>query len=325
MSTEWLVEEGIGEHRAVLVKNGQIAAARIYWPGQLAPGQVEEAQLVARQSGSTRGTARFANGEEALVSGLPREASEGAAIRLSVTRAAVAERTRGKLAQARPTDAPLAPAPSLAQAISAGGVDARVVLNFALEGWEEVAQLAFEGAMAFNGGTIHLSPTPAMTLIDVDGTLPPRELALAAAPAIAEAIALLDLSGSIGIDFPTLETKDDRSAVDTALAAALEGWPHERTAMNGFGFVQLVARMVRPSVLHLYTHDRTAAAARLLLRRAERVSAPGALLLTCHPAVKAHIRGEWIEELARRTGRIVRVEENAALAPEAGFAQAITS
>lgn len=325
MSIEWLVEEGIGEHRAILVKNGQIAAARIHWPGALAAGQVEDAPLVSRHTGSSRGTARFANGEEALVSGLPHEASEGASIRLAVTRAAIAERTRGKLAQARPTDASASPAPSLAQALAASGAQPRIVHNFALEGWDEIAQLAFEGSMAFNGGTIHISPTPAMTLIDIDGTLPPRDLALAAVPAIAEAIALLDLSGSIGIDFPTLETKDDRRAVDTALAAALDDWAHERTAMNGFGFVQLVARMERPSILHLYTHNRAAAAARLLLRRAERVSEPGTLLLTCHPAVKAHIRSEWTEELDRRTGRIVRVEENPALAPEAGFAQAISA
>ncbi|MGD9665041.1 MAG: ribonuclease [Novosphingobium sp.] len=323
MSIDWFVEEGIGEQRAIRVENGRITAARLYWPGSLAAGQIEDAQLIARHVGSSRGTARFASGEDALVSSLPRNASEGAMLRLSVTRAGLAERGRSKLAQARPTDAPLRAAPSLAEAISDSGARAKVVRTFPVPGWDEIMADALSGSVAFNGGTLYLSPTPAMILIDIDGSLSPRELALAAVPAITDTIARLDIAGSIGIDFPTLDRKEDRRAVDTELAAGLGGWAHERTAMNGFGFVQLVARMERPSILHLLTHNRAGAAARLLLRRAEQVQDPGVLLLTCHPALRAHLRTKWLEELTRRSGREVRIEENPALALEVGFAQAI--
>jgi Ribonuclease G/E len=242
-----------------------------------------------------------------------------------VTRASIAEAGRLKFAHARPSGETPRPAPALAEALRAEGHETRMVHRFPVEGWDDLMADAFAQTIALSGGALLLSPTPAMTLIDIDGTLPPRQLAHGAVPAIAEALRRLDIGGSIGIDFPSLADKEDRRAVDHALAAALADWPHERTAMNGFGFVQLVARLERPSILQRAAHDRAGAAARLLLRRAEGVADPGAILLVSHPAVKAKLTDEWLAELARRTGREIRVEADPALALEAGFAQAVTS
>ncbi len=320
---EWLVEQGIGEDRAICVDAGEVIAARIDWPGVLASGQVEDAVLVSRVRGSPRGVARFASGEEALVDRLPANASEGAAIRLEVRRPRLSERGRTKLATARPTDLAPRPAPRLAEALEASGVGVTTVRRFPGGEWEELWAEAWSGVIDFSGGSLHFSPTPAMTLIDVDGALPPRDLAMASVEPLALALRRFDLGGSIGVDFPTLEAKVDRRAADEALRAALDGWPHERTAMNGFGFVQIVARLERPSLLHRIGGNRVGAAARLLLRQAERVEEPGALLLTCHPAIKARLRNEWLDELTRRTGREVRLSSDPALAIEAGFAQAV--
>lgn len=315
MGAQWLVEEGIGEHRGALCDGGRIVAAAVDWPGELSPGLVADAVLVARAGGSRRGTARFPGGEEALVDALPREAREGAVLRLEVVRSAIYERRRIKRAHARPSAAPLRPAPTLAERLGATRVPR-------IAGWDELWGEALSGEIAFAGGTLTFDCAAAMTVVDVDGELAPRVLALAAVPPLAQALRRFAVTGSVAVDFPTLADKGDRQVVDAALAHALADWPHARTAMNGFGLVQLVARRERPSLLERMTRP-AAAAVRLLLRRGEGVEAPGALLLTASSPVRAAMRPEWEAELARRTGRVVRWHIDEALAPEGSFAQAV--
>ncbi|MGX7894744.1 ribonuclease [Tsuneonella sp. HG222] len=316
---EWLVEEGIGEHRALLVDGGEARAAKIDWPGDLATGAVLEGKLIHFDGKRRRGTVGFAGGLEALCDRLPAGAVEGSTLRFEVTRPALAERGRLKRAQVRPTDAAPRPAPTLGESLGA-----RIVRHFPTGLWEDVWQEAWSGEVAFPGGSITVIPTQAMTLVDVDGNYRAAELARACVPAIADAVNRMDLSGSIGIDFPTLTDKSDRRWVDRALDDALVDWPHERTAMNGFGFVQIVARVTRPSLLHCLAFDRAGSAARLLLRRAEFLVEPGQLLLTCHPAVQARLTDDWLAALGRRTGRDVKVVQEAALALDGGFAQAVS-
>lgn len=315
----WLVEQGIGEERALFYRDGNVMAARLRWPDGLEPGAVVEGLLVSRTRGSTRGHAVFPNGEEALVDKLPRDASEGARMRFAVTRAAIGEAHRIKLAQVRPTQEPERPAPALT-AILPG---ARTIFAFAHGDWEDISDLAFEGTVSFPGGSLHFAPTPAMVMVDVDGHLPPRDLALAAVEPLARAITLLDMGGMIGIDFPTLEAKADRKTVDIALEAALADFDHERTAMNGFGFVQIVARFERPSILHLFQHDRAGAAVRLLLRRAETLTGPGRIELAAHPAVMARLSEDWLGKLRQRTGKELSMRPDATLALDAPHAQLI--
>lgn len=318
---EWLIEEGIGEVRALLVEGEQVRAAKVMWPGEVTAGIRTTGKLTAKLKGTRRGVALLEGGSEALVDHLPPHITEGQSLDLVITRAPIAERGRLKRAQAR-VAASDAPSPG------AGSTEGRVVRRLPAGLWEEVWHAASAASLDFPGGGILVSVTPAMTVIDIDGIGSPREVALAAVPAIAQALAWFDLGGSIGIDFPTLQTKEDRRAVDDALGVALEAalpdWPHERTAMNGFGFVQLVARLTGPSLLHRFARGRLGMAARMALRRAELAADTGTgrvLQLTVHPALMAKLKQPWLDDLSRRTGREVRIATDPGLAIEAANAQ----
>lgn len=311
---EWIVEQGIGEERWLLVEDGEPRAARIHWPGELRAGDLLEAKLTSRQTGSSRGVATDKRGEEILVDRLPQEATEGSRLRVELTRAPISERGRLKRAQGRPQVAP---------AGRSNRWPHTIVHRFPPGLWEEVWTVAWESEIEFPGGSLLFDVTPAMTVVDVDGDLPPRELARAAIPALARGLAWFDLGGSIAVDFPTIADKMDRKAVDAVLEDALADWPHERTAMNGFGLVQLVARLEGPSLLHRMKRSRIGAAARMVLRKAEMLDGAGTIQLTVHPAVKAGLKPEWLDELARRTGRVVSVESDPAIAIGAGHAQMV--
>lgn len=316
---EWLIEEGIGETRALLIEGERVLAARVLWPGELSAGTRTSGKLTAKLKGARRGVALLENGTEALVDHLPPQVTEGQSLDLVITRAPIAERGRLKRAQARVAGAD-APSPA------SGWPEGRVVRRFPAGLWEEVWHAASAGQIDFPGGEILASVTPAMTVIDIDGVGVPRDVALAAVPAIARALTWFDCGGNIGIDFPTLQTREDRRAVDTALERALAAFPHERTAMNGFGFVQIVARLTGPSLLHRFATARLGMAARMALRRAELAADAGTgrvMELRVHPALKAKLKPEWLDELARRTGREVRIATDPALAIEAASAQLV--
>ena len=180
---EWLIEQGIGEERALLVEADEAIAARLYWPGGLAAGQIEDALLTQFDPARRRGIARFAGGEEALVDRLPANSREGAPARIEVTRAAVAERGRLKRAQGRPSEAPVRPAPSLA-----GTLGGRVVRRYPAGLWEDVWAEAWAGETVFATGSLLFSVTPAMTLVDIDGSAAPAALAREAVAPLARAI-----------------------------------------------------------------------------------------------------------------------------------------
>ncbi len=292
------------------------------WPDDIVAGHIHQAVLVHRAKGSARGTARLDNGQDVLVDRLPAQIAEGAGVSLTITRSAIGERGRTKLPLGRIShDAPRQP--SLADMLRSDGSRVREVRAFPDIGWSDLVGDACTGSAVFQGGMLLIDPTPAMTVIDVDGTGDARNLALAAVAPIAGVLRRFDIGGVVGVDFPTMPAKTDRRAVDDALAAALHDFPHERTAMNGFGFVQIVSSLRRPSLVHRASLAHGPFAARQLLRQAEGIAGAGAILLTMHPALQSHIKPQWRAELARRTGREIRMSHDPGLALEGGFAQSV--
>ncbi len=102
---------------------------------------------------------------------------------------------------------------------------------------------------------------------------------------------------------------------------ALAGWPHERTAMNGFGFVQLVARLERPSILQRAADASGQARCPPAAAASRRRDGPGALLIAGHPAITAELELQLgsAERLPRRTGREVRIHHDPLLRSKAGL------
>jgi hypothetical protein len=318
---ERLVERGIGETRAALVDKGEIVEARIELDGIVPAGSIIGARLTNTGTGGRNAIAADDHAVEYL---LPRGAAgvtEGATLTIEVTREAIPGIETWKRPLARVTEESPRPALLFAARLGARELvfpDSRDPL--AAAGWDELLDQARTGVISFGGGELRISPTPAMTLIDVDGTLPPAELALEGAARAAQAILRLDIGGSIGIDLPTAGNKAARQKAAEAIDAVLPQ-PFERTAVNGFGFVQIVRPRRRASLVEL-AQDRAPFEARALLRRVA-LAQPGAQRIVAHPAVIGVLamRREWIDELSRQIGGAIELRADAALPMSGGYAE----
>jgi len=315
---DWLIERGIGETRAALVDEGRIIETRIMLEGVVPAETVIAARLACVGANGRNAIARSDDGNEYLLPHAPRGITEGAALNIQITREAIPGNETWKRPLARVSEA----SPSSAQPLEGKVVPFPSPVSDALEasGWSDLLEEAASGMVEFPGGRLRISPTPAMTLIDVDGTLPADELALAGARAAAETIRRLGLAGSIGVDLPTVQGKATRQAAGEAIDAVLPQ-PFERTAVNGFGFVQIIRPRSRASLVELYAGDRAAAEGRALLRRAAGES--GARRLVAHPAVIAVLERhpDWTDALAAQIGGAVGLRADASLGMGAGHAE----
>ena len=303
LSPDWLIERGIGESRAVRIAGGEIVAARVLLDGIVPAGTVLEARLVR----AGKPAIAAADGQEYVLRDGAGPATEGQSIAIEVTREAIpgAEPWKRPLAKLS-HEAPRAAAVE-AKPLPFPGPDDRLE-EF---GWSDLLEEARSGIVAFAGGALRISPTPAMTLIDVDGNLAPADLAMAGSKAAARTILRHGIGGSIGIDLPTVQGKEQRTAIGAAVDTILSN-PFERTAVNGFGFLQIIRPRQHASLFELAA-DRPAFEARALLRQAAKEK--GATILAANPAVIASLdrRRDWLDALARQVGGTVSLRSDGRL------------
>lgn len=320
--THWLYEDGIGEERAALIEHGRIIEARIQRSDlALGCGAVVDVRVLAKSAGGHRARVALPDGSEAMLQPVPKGLNEGKMVRAEVLREALAEAPTGlgaarqKPARLRAVsaDTPLGPTPTLIERISTDGheivrASAHGPDLLADAGWHDVLAEAETGQISLAGGSLILSPTPAMTVIDVDGDIAPRALGLAAATQVARAIRRHGIGGGVVVDFPTLADKADRNAVANYFDAAMT-IPCERTAINGFGLMQIVLKRTRLSLIELHAVDPVRWRLLASLRSAERDGGNGALTLTLAPDEFALLSRAplLVDSLQRRSGRPVAV------------------
>lgn len=319
---EWLVEYGIAETRVALVEDGRILEGRIELVGAVPAGSVLEARLTSVGQNGRNAVAKDQSGTEYLLPhGAPRS-TEGSSLSIEVTREAIPGSETWKRPIGRVTSGGERPLPPLEERLGAR----RLVFpsrrdELADAGWNDLIEEAASGTISFSGGQLQLSPTPAMTLIDVDGPTPSAELMILGARAAAQAIRRLDIGGNIGVDLPTVREKSARSSAVQEVDRLLAGTRFERTAINGFGFLQIVRPRLRPSILEL-AQDRAAFEARALLRRASYEPA-GSKRLVAHPEVIDLLAGRenWTRELARQLCGTIELRSAAGLTMSGGYVE----
>jgi hypothetical protein len=305
---------GIGEVRWALIDDGEIVEASISLDGTIPAGTIVEGKLIdVGRDG--RNAVALADGQEYLLPEAPPNVTEGALFEFEVTRERIPGTEPWKRPLGRAAEATWVGNQSREHTVAMPSED-----QLGVAGWNDLIEEARSGIVRFAGGELRISPTSAMTLIDVDGYLPPDELAVLGAAEAAKAIRRLDIGGSIGIDLPTARSKGARQAAAAAIDEHLPQ-PFERTAVNGFGFVQVVRPRRRASLVEL-AQDRAAFEARALLRRAA-FEPPGSKRLVAHPAVIALLeaRPHWLDALGRQLGGAIGLRVDPALPMSGGYAE----
>ncbi|WP_439546923.1 ribonuclease [Sandarakinorhabdus sp.] len=299
-----LIETAPGATRALVLAGDTVFEAHLRRSDVALPwGLIATTRLVRREAGQA---VVQAAGEEALLAPVPADWHQGQSRLAKVVREARSDGARDKQARLVAHEGPAQAAPWLIdlfpdhEMISPFGPDL-----LAEAGWDAVMEEAITGVVDFPGGRLLMAPTPGMLVIDVDGAGDPGRLAAAAAHAVAATIRRHGIGGPLVVDFPSLGGRAARAAVDALLAEHLPA-PFEKTAMNGFGLVQIIRPRGRLSLLE--EARRPGFAALELLRRAMRLT--GAVTITGPAAVHDWLsaRPALTAELARLTGGRVALQ-----------------
>jgi ribonuclease G len=241
-------DDAPGERRAALVVNNEIVEIHIQRDLHPILGMVG-AGRIDRQT-PTGSYVIGDNGFEVLVRANTGK-TDGAPILFQITRESIAEPGRVKPAEGREiADAlPMTDVNSLwadrLQNLDISGA-APIIKPFG-----ESFDRAMAGSSRIGDVTVHFQRTKAGLVFDVDGIGDPFAINAAAAREIARLLRLYQIGGMAIVDFVAVDSKSRRQDIADIFDAASvpDGRAFERSAINGFGLMQIVRSRPRPSVL----------------------------------------------------------------------------
>ena len=248
--TEIWRDDAPGERRAAFVENGNIVEIHLQRDALWALGEYG-AGRIDRKTPSGAYVIADDNSELLLRGkmGLP----EGARIMFEVTREAIAEPGRHKPPEIILREGacePLMGKDALWDARMASLGQSIVKASIA-EGFD----VAIAGQSHVGDVTISFQRSKAGLVFDVDGIGDAFAINMIAATEIARLLRLYQVGAMVLIDFVSMESKAQRTQVADAFDAAslADPRPFERTAINGYGMMQVVRARPRPSILdHLF-------------------------------------------------------------------------
>ena len=305
-----------GETRAVLFEDGVPVELHIERQGHTALGSVCDGRIITK--GAQHDYVRLSGGQEIIVS--PKSGlGEGATIRAEIVRERMCEPGEVKLAIARQSSGDLIDMAGHWQAALTARADATIEADAV---FDDHFDLALAGRSDVDGATLWFERTKAGLVFDVDGQGDPQAINRAAAAEVARLLRLFQIGGATMIDFVGMDSKaarlDVAAAFDAASAADPRGF--ERTAINGYGLMQVIRAKPRPSLLdtlfgirRVSPSDETMAL--MLLRAASRSSGAGVRRCVTTPSI-AGMLGQpgWqvlVAEAARAAGASLEIVADA--------------
>ena len=280
-------DDAPGERRAARVENGNIVEIYIQRDALWALGETGTGRIDRKTpSGAYVVTD---DGQELLLRSKGSD-PEGTRVTFEVTREAIAEPGRIK-----PTEIALRDSGVLPSSQKDALWDARltsfvqpVISASIAEGFD----IALSGQSQLGSVIISFQRTKAGLVFDVDGIGSAFDINQVAATEVARLLRLYQVGAMVMIDFVSMEAKAQRTQIaeifDTASSS--DARPFERTAINGYGMMQVVRARPRPSVLDHLFGTRIAALsdetqAYWLLREVAQSSGFGARTVTARPDV----------------------------------------
>ena len=306
-------DDAPGERRAARVENGNIVEIHIQRDALWALGETGTGRIDRKTpSGAYVVTD---DGHELLLRSKISD-PEGTRVTFEVTREAIAEPGRIK-----PTEILLRDSGALPSLPKDALWDARltsfaqpVISASIADGFD----VALSGQSKLGSVIISFQRTKAGLAFDVDGIGSAFDINQVAAAEIARLLRLYQVGAMVMIDFVSMEPKAQRTQIAEIFDAASrsDARPFERTAINGYGFMQVVRARPRPSVLDHLFGTRIAALsdetqAYWLLRAVAQSSGFGARTVTALPDVATLLESQtwagWRTQAMRAAGADVLV------------------